>query len=116
MKDRSTSLRRDFHVAPSEPLHASDLGPGEEAPSWSPISSTLISGGRDAVLVDALLTVGQAHDLIQSIDGHGKNLTTVYIAHGHRDHWFGLGTILDRSPTAGALALPAVIARTEPPR
>jgi hypothetical protein len=30
---------------------------------WSPISATLISGDRDAVLVDPLLTTGQARYL-----------------------------------------------------
>ena len=40
---------------------------------------------------------------------HGKNLTSVYITHGHGDHWFGLGAILDRFPNARAFALPAVI-------
>jgi glyoxylase-like metal-dependent hydrolase (beta-lactamase superfamily II) len=90
-------------------LHASGLAPGEEPPFWSPISATLISGERDAVLVDALLTVGQSHDLIEWIDGHGKNLTTVYITHGHGDHWFGLGAVLDRFPDARAFALTAVI-------
>jgi glyoxylase-like metal-dependent hydrolase (beta-lactamase superfamily II) len=109
MTDRSTSLRWDVHVAPSEPLLASDLAEGEEAPFWSPIAATLISGERDAVLVDALLTVGQAHDLVEWIDGHGKNLTAVYITHGHGDHWFGLGAVLDRFPGARAFALPAVI-------
>jgi len=109
MTDDLTSLRWDVHVAPPEPLHASDLAPGEEAPFWSPISTTLISGERDAVLIDALLTVGQAHDLVEWIDRHGKNLTTVYITHGHGDHWFGLGAVLDRFPHARAFALPAVI-------
>jgi glyoxylase-like metal-dependent hydrolase (beta-lactamase superfamily II) len=109
MTDQSTALKWDVHVAPPEPLHASDLAAGEEAPSWSPISATLISGERDAVLVDALLTVGQANDLVEWIEGHGKNLTTVYITHGHGDHWFGLGAVLDRFPNARAFALPAAI-------
>jgi glyoxylase-like metal-dependent hydrolase (beta-lactamase superfamily II) len=109
MTDESTNLSWDVHVAPAEPLSANDLAPGEAAPSWSPISATLISGERDAVLVDALLTVGQAHDLVEWIDEHGKNLTTVYITHGHGDHWFGLGAVLDRFPNARASALPGVI-------
>jgi glyoxylase-like metal-dependent hydrolase (beta-lactamase superfamily II) len=109
MTDQSTSLNWDVFVAPPEPLSGSDPAPGEVASSWSPISATLISGERDAVLVDALLTVGQAHDLVEWIDGHGKNLTTVYITHGHGDHWFGLGAVLDRFPEARAFALPAVI-------
>jgi glyoxylase-like metal-dependent hydrolase (beta-lactamase superfamily II) len=86
-----------------------DLAPGERERSWSPISATLISGEQDAVLVDALLTVGQAHDLAEWISAHGKNLTAVYITHGHGDHWFGLGTVIDRFPDARAFALPAVI-------
>jgi glyoxylase-like metal-dependent hydrolase (beta-lactamase superfamily II) len=92
-----------------EPLSGSDPAPGQVASAWSPISATLISGEQDTVLVDALLTVGQAHDLVEWIDGHGRNLTTVYITHGHGDHWFGLGAVLDRFPNARALALPAVI-------
>jgi glyoxylase-like metal-dependent hydrolase (beta-lactamase superfamily II) len=107
--DRSTSLRWDVHVAPREPLRASDLAPGEPARVWSPISATLISGERDAVLVDALLTVGQAHNLVEWIDAHGKNLRAVYITHGHGDHWFGLGEVLKRFPDARAFALPAAI-------
>jgi glyoxylase-like metal-dependent hydrolase (beta-lactamase superfamily II) len=109
MTDRSTSLTWDVFVAPPEPLSGSEPAPGQVASSWSPISATLISGERDAVLVDALLTAGQAHDLVEWIEGLGKNLTTVYITHGHGDHWFGLGTVLDRFSGARALALPAVI-------
>ena len=103
------SLGWNVYVAPREPMPAGDLAPGERERSWSPISATLISGERDAVLVDALLTVGQAHDLVEWIDGHGKNLTTVYITHGHGDHWFGLGAVLDRFPNARAFALPPAI-------
>jgi glyoxylase-like metal-dependent hydrolase (beta-lactamase superfamily II) len=109
MTHETTTLRWDVHVAPAEPLSANELAPGQSTRFWSPISATLISGDRDAVLVDALLTVGQAHDLVEWIDGHGKNLTTVYITHGHGDHWFGLGAVLDRFPNARAFALPAAI-------
>jgi glyoxylase-like metal-dependent hydrolase (beta-lactamase superfamily II) len=109
MRDESVTLGWDVHVAPAEPLPANDLAPGENARFWSPISATLIFGARDAVLIDALLTVGQSHDLVEWIDGHGKTLTTVYITHGHGDHWFGLGAVLDRFPNARAFALPAVI-------
>ncbi len=109
MTDQSASLSWDVHVAPLEPMPGGDLAPGEKQRSWSPISATLISGERDAVLVDALLTVGQANDLAEWIAAHGKNLTAVYITHGHGDHWFGLGAVLDRFPNAQAFALPAVI-------
>ena len=109
MTDQSASLSWDVHVAPLEPMPGGDLAPGEKERSWSPISATLISGERDAVLVDALLTVGQANDLAEWVAAHRKNLTAVYITHGHGDHWFGLGAVLDRFPNAQAFALPAVI-------
>jgi glyoxylase-like metal-dependent hydrolase (beta-lactamase superfamily II) len=109
MTYHSTSLSWDVFVSPPEPMPSGDLAPDEKERFWSPISATLISGDRDAVLVDALLTVEQAHDLAEWIAGHGKNLTAVYITHGHGDHWFGLGTVLDHFPNARAFALPAVI-------
>jgi glyoxylase-like metal-dependent hydrolase (beta-lactamase superfamily II) len=39
----------------------------------------------------------------------GKNLTTVYVTHGHGDHWFGLGAVRERFPGVRAMATPAVI-------
>jgi glyoxylase-like metal-dependent hydrolase (beta-lactamase superfamily II) len=109
MADRPAQLTFDVYVAPSIPTLSHDLPPGAKQRWWSPISATLIAGPRDAVLVDALLTVSQASDLADWVAAHGKHLTTVYITHGHGDHWFGLGTILDRFPGAKAFAVPAVI-------
>jgi Metallo-beta-lactamase superfamily len=111
MTDQSTSLSWDVFVVPSELLSGGDSAPGEKQAFWSPVSATLISGDRDAVLVDALLTVGQANDLAEWIAATGKNLTAVYITHGHGDHWFGLGTVLARFPNAQAFALPPAIAQ-----
>src|SRR6478752_1128451 len=111
MTDHSASLSWDVHVAQPEPLPSDDLAPGQEERYWSPISATLISVERDAVLVDALLTTGQPRNLTEWVAAHGKNLAAIYITHGHGDHWFGLGTVLDCFPTARAVALPAVIER-----
>jgi glyoxylase-like metal-dependent hydrolase (beta-lactamase superfamily II) len=86
-----------------------DLPPGVQYGTWSPISSTLISGHRDAVLVDPQMTTTQARVLAGWIAATGKNLTTVYVTHGHGDHHFGLSVILDRFPGARALAVPAVV-------
>jgi hypothetical protein len=54
---RDTPLNWDVIVAPSIPIVTDDLPPGIKQRMFSPVSSTLISGKRDAVLVDALLTV-----------------------------------------------------------
>ena len=86
-----------------------DLAPDAQYATWSPISSTLITGQRDAVLVDPLMTTTQARVLAAWIAATGKNLTTVYVTHGHGDHHFGLSVILDRFPGARAVATLAVV-------
>jgi hypothetical protein len=69
----------------------------------------LISGERDAVLIDALLTPQDAGRVVDWIRATGKNLTTIYITHGHGDHFFGLNTILDAFPDARAVTAAAVV-------
>jgi len=103
------SLSWDVFLAPSIPAITSDLPPGEKQRPWPPISSTLISGERDAVLVDAPITVEQARSLANWIAAKGKNLTTIYATHGHGDHFFGASTVLDRFPGARFVARPEVI-------
>src|ERR1700724_2225288 len=106
---RKTSLTWDVFLAPSIPAITSDLPPGEKQRPWPPISSTLISGERDAVLVDTPITVEQARALTNWVAARGKNLTTIYATHGHGDHFFGASTVLERFPGARFVARPEVI-------
>ena len=106
---RTTSLRWDVFLAPSIPAITSDLPPREKERPWPPISSTLISGERDAVLVDTPITVEQARALANWVVASGKNLTTIYATHGHGDHFFGTSTVLERFPNARFVARPEVI-------
>ena len=103
------SLKWEVFVALGIPTAASDLPPDTKQGMWSPISSTLIYGKRDAVLVDAFITVEQAHALVDWVEASGKNLTTIYATHGHGDHFFGIGALLDRFPNARAVARPDVV-------
>ena len=106
---QNTSLRWDVFLAPSIPAITSDLPPGEKQRPWPPISSTLVSGKRDAVLVDAPITVEQARALANWVAARGKNLMTIYATHGHGDHFFGVTTVLERFPNARFVARPEVI-------
>src|SRR6202035_1833759 len=49
-------LSWDVFLAPGIPAVTSDVPPGEKERTWPPISSTLIYGERDAVLVDTPIT------------------------------------------------------------
>lgn len=89
----SNRLRWDVFVSDVIPVVTRDLPPGVNERRWSPISSTLISGLRDAVLVDTFITVEQNRKLVEWIAKSGKNLTTIYATHGHGDHFFGVNTI-----------------------
>jgi glyoxylase-like metal-dependent hydrolase (beta-lactamase superfamily II) len=68
------------------------------------MASTLIYGARDAVLVDAYMTVEQANTLAEWVASKDRNLAAIYITHGHGDHWFGLGALLERFPGAKVVA------------
>ena len=65
---------------------------------WSPISSTLILGDHDATLIDPPLTTTQAADVGDWIAASGRQLTQIYITHGHGDHWFGAIPLVQRFP------------------
>jgi glyoxylase-like metal-dependent hydrolase (beta-lactamase superfamily II) len=73
------------------------------------MSSTLISAKRDAVLVDAFITVEQGDALADWVAASGKNLRTIYATHGHGDHFFGASTVLERFPRARLVATPDVV-------
>jgi glyoxylase-like metal-dependent hydrolase (beta-lactamase superfamily II) len=103
-----TSLKWDVLVTKRQGLNR-DLPPGKEQWMWVPTSATLIYGRRDAVLVDAFLTVEQAHALVDWVAASGKNLTTIYVTHGHGDHFFGAGALLDRFPKARLVATRGVV-------
>jgi glyoxylase-like metal-dependent hydrolase (beta-lactamase superfamily II) len=75
---------------------------GDEIVS-SPISTTLIYGERDAVLVDPPLTHAQIEQVAEGVARSGKRLAFVYITHGHPDHWFGTAALLDQFGDGGTI-------------
>ncbi len=108
---RTSALTVDVYVAPMRPFAgAPGQAPGDE-PMWSPMSSTLIAGQRDAILVDTLITLDQVDALAQWVRRSGKRVTAVYVTHGHSDHWIGLARLREHFPEARGLATAEVAAR-----
>ena len=81
-----------------------------DPPAWDPTTATLIFGERDAVLVDALMTFREATALADWVGLHERQLTTIYITHGHADHYLGLSVLLSRFPNARAVASTGTVA------
>jgi glyoxylase-like metal-dependent hydrolase (beta-lactamase superfamily II) len=103
-------LNWDVFVTPGIPVVTrAEVPPGTERRMFSPISSTLIYGKRDAVLVDTFITVKQVRAQMDWVAARGKNLTMIYATHGHGDHFFGAGEFLERFPGARFVATPDVI-------
>jgi glyoxylase-like metal-dependent hydrolase (beta-lactamase superfamily II) len=105
----NTQLKWDVFVTPSIPVVTTDFAPGEQERPWPPISSTLIYGSQDAVVVDSFITLEQARAQADWIGSTGKNLTTIYATHGHGDHFFGASVLLERFPNARFVAASSAI-------
>ena len=78
--------------------------------TFSPTTSTLITGATEAVLVDTQYREPDVDEVVRRIEASGKTLTTIFVTHGHFDHYFGLETLLKHYPAARAVASPAVAA------
>ncbi|WP_274643006.1 MBL fold metallo-hydrolase [Pseudomonas serbica] len=76
--------------------------PGEKA--IFPVTSVLVSGEKEAILVDAQFGKSQAEQVVEKIRASGKQLTTIYISHGDPDYYFGLDTLTAAFPKAKVLA------------
>jgi glyoxylase-like metal-dependent hydrolase (beta-lactamase superfamily II) len=103
---KAADLNWQVFVTPGIPIVTPDRPPGVSETYFQAMASTLIYGIRDAVLVDAFMTTEQANALADWVASKGKNLTTIYITHGHGDHWFGVGALLERFPNARVVATP----------
>lgn len=107
-------LRASVYVAPPIPFPL----PKGRTGTWSPISSTLIIGEKEAVLVDTPITITQNENLAEWVEAQlrpkvanapAKKLSTLYITHGHYDHWAGIGLFKKRYPGLKVVATAGTI-------
>lgn len=81
--------------------------PGERA--VFPVTSTLISGEKEAILIDAQFDVRNGQALAGLIKASGKVLTTIVISGGDPDFYFGLEPVLAAYPEARVIASQHVV-------
>jgi glyoxylase-like metal-dependent hydrolase (beta-lactamase superfamily II) len=105
----SNTLGVNVFTAPGKPMAGERPKPFGEALGFDPMTSTLIFGEYDAVLVDAMTTVAEAEALADWVALHNRNLETIYLTHAHFDHFYGLSILLDRFPGARAIATPKTV-------
>ncbi len=64
------------------------------------VTSTIVCGVNDAILIDAQFTLNDARIVAEEIKSSGKNLTAILITHGDPDYYFGLEAIKQYFPKA----------------
>jgi len=110
MKTRLTLL---LALTASAPLYAAETlkldvyNPGEA--SMFAVSSEIISGPNEVVLIDAQFQRNDAEALVKRIKATGKTLTTVFISQSDPDFYFGLDTIKHAFPQVKILATAATV-------
>lgn len=97
--------------ASAAPLALEVFNPGEAA--IFPVASVLVTGARDAVLIDAQFSRAEALKLVERIRASGKTLRTVYVSHGDPDFYFGLDVIQEAFPQAKIVATAGTVAAME---
>lgn len=83
---------------------------GDAGGTFAPCTSTLVYGDEEAVLVDAQFHARDVDALGDLIASSHRRLTTIFITHGHGDHYFGSERLAARFPGARVVASPAVVA------
>jgi glyoxylase-like metal-dependent hydrolase (beta-lactamase superfamily II) len=102
MNASPSALRLKVFVSPVHPI-------GSDGLTFSPTTSTLIYGEREAILVDAQFIKNDINDLGNVIKKLDKTLTTIFITHGHADHYYGIDLLAERFPGVRVVATPKVV-------
>ncbi|WP_427922503.1 MBL fold metallo-hydrolase [Streptomyces sp. cg40] len=95
-----TALGFAVHVSPMQPLSAGALPPRPDGGPllWSPLSTTILYGPREAILVDPGLTTEQGVAVADWAAGFDRTITGIYVTHAHGDHWYATAPVRERFP------------------
>ena len=111
MKNLTTTLTAGVLLLSGQAL-ASNLTlqqykPGEDA--IFPVTSTLVSGQKDAILFDAQFSLSDGQALVNMIKESQKTLTMIYITAGDPDYYFGLQPLLKAFPNVKVVSSPSIV-------
>jgi glyoxylase-like metal-dependent hydrolase (beta-lactamase superfamily II) len=98
----AADLRAEVFIGPFLPF---ERGKG----TFAATTSTLVYGSSDAVLIDAQHIRTDVAALADMIERTGRRLTTIYVTHGHADHWYGAGELSAKFPGARVVATAPVL-------
>jgi glyoxylase-like metal-dependent hydrolase (beta-lactamase superfamily II) len=103
-------LGYEVFISDPIPMNVTELVPNGDQRRFSPLSTTLVYGEHNAVLVDPPMTSDQAVAVGNWIEKSGKTLTHIFVTHGHGDHWFAAGPLVERFPGTKVVATAGTIA------
>lgn len=104
----ATTLMSSAGAGEADPAVKSQHFPaGEHGFFRAPV---LLTGARDAILIDAGFTFSDGKALAEAIRKTGKRLTTIYISQSDPDYYFSLAPIRTAFPHARVIAASATIA------
>jgi len=75
-----------------------------------PVLTVLLSGAKEAILIDGGFSLPDGRAVAEAIKASGKTLTTIYISQSDPDYYFSLGPIKAAFPSAKVIAASATIA------
>lgn len=102
----TTGLAASLAVTPAptsaHPLQMKVFNAGKEA--IFPVTSTLVYGTHEAMLVDAQFQASYAKRVVEMIKSTGRSLKYIYISHSDPDYYFGLAEIKKAFPAARVIS------------
>ena len=75
------------------------------------VTSTIVSGETECILIDAQFTLSDAHKVVAEILSSKKKLKAVYISYVDPDFYFGLEVVRQAFPDVPILATPETITK-----
>jgi glyoxylase-like metal-dependent hydrolase (beta-lactamase superfamily II) len=98
-------MTNSFDVSTS-PLEYKVFATGESGFFRAPV---LLSGEKEAILIDGGFSLSDGRSLVESIKASGKVLTRIYVSQSDPDFYFSLGPVKAAFPSTKVLAASATI-------